>query len=142
MAKRKKKPVHPVTGLTKVQTNQRCKAAMRQVWRKTSRAKCIRDNRFPHPDPTSSFTYAVPCAHCPKIMGQSEKIMYITKKGRRRRRGAYDVNHITDTTMPPVNDIVTDLGPYADELLHTPVEIVCPECHAKITAEQRKLKFG
>ena len=142
MAKKKvKRPTHPVSGLTDVQTRQRCKDAIRHVWRKTSRAKHIRDNRIIHPDPNSRFKYAVFCTDCNAMFGQSETTTYKAKSGRRRRTGAYQVDHICETGMPPVNDLIEDLGAYADAVLHTPLRIVCVPCHKGITAAQVVKKF-
>lgn len=134
------KLAHPVSGLTGVQEKQKLKAALRQVWRKSSRANHLREVRFPHPDPNSRFKYAVRCTHCGTLFGQSEKTTYITKTGRRRRTGAYHVNHKTDTSMPPINDVEQDLGAYALALLHTELEVVCVPCHALETARQVKNK--
>lgn len=133
-----KKQINPITGLTTIQENQRSKAALRQMWRKTSRWKHIKDVRFPHPDGDSKFRYAVQCESCFCIFGQTEKITYVTKTGRRRRTGAYHVDHIRKTTLPPVNNMREDLGIFADELLHTEVRILCLDCHKIVTAEQTK----
>ncbi len=130
------KPKNEVSGLTDVQERQKLKAALRQMWRKSSRANHIRKVRFKHPDPNSRFTYALSCSKCGKCMGQSERQYYATKSGRRRRTGVYHVNHILDTSLPPVKDIKQDLGVFAEALIHTPLEIVCVECHKKITAQQ------
>ena len=143
--KKSSKPINPksivnsVTGLTSVQETQRCKQAIRHVWRKTSRVKHIRDVRFQHPDPESGFTFAVKCVGCETIFGQSEKVKYKTKHGKYRRTGAYEVNHIGDG-MPSVTNLIEDLGGFADKLLHTPLEILCPECHKKETAMQVERK--
>lgn len=118
------------------------KAAVRQVWRKTSRVKHIKEVRFPHPDPDSPFKYAVPCAKCGRIFGQSEKRTYATKSGRRRRTGAYHVNHICDLGLPEVVSIPNDLGNYALKCLETPVEVLCVECHNELTEVQMRKRFS
>jgi len=140
-AVKKKKEVHPVSGLTDVQERQRCKDAMRQVWRKTSRVKHIKEVRFPHPDPNSKFTFAVRCDDCGAIFGQSEKVRYKTNNGRYRRTGVYHVDHICDG-LSSVKDLTMDLGTFAEELLHTPLRILCVPCHKIVTSMQAETKFG
>ena len=130
------KKKNEISGLTDVQERQKLKAALRQMWRKSSRANHIKKVRFKHPDPNSRYTYGVQCVHCGCIKGQSQKTYYSTKTGRRRRTGAYHVNHILDTSLPPVKDITKDLGVFAEALIHTPLEIVCVDCHKTITAQQ------
>ena len=133
---KKKKEINPVTGLTVTQENQRAKKALRQMWRKTSRAHHIKQVRVPHPDPDSPFKYAVYCEMCYCYFGQSERVTYTTSTGRRRRTGAYQVDHKLKGYLPPVKDLRTDLGIYADELLHTEVRVLCVECHRIVTQEQ------
>jgi hypothetical protein len=140
MTSKKKKNVHPVSGLTDVQERQRAKDSLRHVWRKTSRVKHLKDVRFPHPDKDSKFTYAVRCTECPKIFGQGEKVYYVSSSGRRRKTGAYHVDHISDSGLPPVADLVEDLGKFAEALLHTPLRVVCMECHRKITSQQMNVR--
>ena len=139
MASREK---HPVSGLTKAQENAKVKAALRQMWRKSSRANHIKSVRVPHPDPNSRFTYAVPCTECGRFMGQSEKTYYITASGRRRRTGVYHVDHICEKGMPSMKDIESDLGAYAEALIHTPLRVVCISCHATITSEQTAMRHA
>ena len=137
-----KKEKHPVSGLTSVQEIQRAKAALRNLWRRTARAKHIRENRITNTDHKSKFKFTVICSVCGKRMGQSEKKFYKTKNGRRRKTGVYHVDHIHDTGMPKVTDIETDLGKFFLELMHTKLRIVCIECHADITAKQMEKRHG
>lgn len=141
--KKKASVPHPVSGLTVVQEKQKIKGALRQMWRKSSRAHHIKSVRFPHPDVDSRFKYAVTCEECHAIFGQSEKTFYKTKSGRRRRTGAYQVDHISPSGLPPINDLVGDLGYYAEALIHTPLRILCVSCHkaeTKLQMENRHSK--
>ena len=129
---------HPVSGLTSVQEIQKIKASLRHMWRKSSRANHIRSVRFPHPDKTSKFQYAVRCVKCDAVFGQSQKVPYRAKSGRRKRTGAYHVDHICEEGLPAVKDLVKDLGKHADKLIHTPCRILCVPCHELETRGQMK----
>ncbi len=143
MAKKKGKK-HPVSGLTDVQERQKLKGALRNMWRKSSRFNHIKKVRFPHPDKSSRCKYAVRCTGCGRVYGMSEQVSYVAKTGRKRRRrtGAYHVDHICETGLPPVNDIVKDLGTYAERLIHTKLRILCVDCHLAVTIAQAKQRHS
>lgn len=136
------KPKHPVSGLTEVQTKARLKAAILREWRRTTRYKHIKEVRYKNEDPDCRSIYAVDCAICGRSMGQSEKISYISKAGKSRRILVYAVDHVCETGMPPINDIVEDLGEYAIAALETPVRVVCIDCHADVTKAQMELRHA
>jgi hypothetical protein len=71
-----------------------------------------------------------------------EKVTYITTTGRRRRTGAYHVDHISEKGMPAIVDLKTDLGIFADALMHTPLRVLCVVCHKLETSEQSHRKHN
>jgi hypothetical protein len=134
-AKRKRGEVNPLIGVTDGHLRAQIRSALRKTWRNSSRRVYIQSVRVPY-EGKAKFRWAVLCAECDHMMGQSEKAYDLKKDGTKtkHRKLVYEVDHITGN--PEFTDIVRDLGEYAHSLLYGKLRILCRKCHGERTGLQ------
>jgi len=128
--------VNPKIGITEASLRSKIRSALREIWRATSRKKFLEDIRIPHTG-SGRNKYDVVCFKCGKVMGFSEKALFLKANGepRKKKTLVYQVDH--NHGNPPFLDLERDLGAYAQSLIYGEMRVACYQCHTKITKNQR-----
>jgi hypothetical protein len=128
----KREPVDPATGITPGAMRTMLKAALRPIWRRTSRKVFIQANRYRATNPkTGRQWFVLDCANCGRVMGVGEKERRPLKSGglSKKARSVFEIHH-TDG-ISPLKNIRQTLGEYYQGLIFGQMECLCYKCHKK-----------
>jgi len=102
-------------------------SALREIFRNTRRKMFIEKVRIPYKGP-KPYTFTVECAYCEKKMGHTERCRPLVGGGRLSKKEfpVFDVDHINGL---PKFKTFDDIGEYIIDLMESPLQILCRECH-------------
>ena len=129
----KREPVDPATGITPGAMRTMLKAALRPIWRRTSRKVFIQSKRYRATNPkTGRQWFVLDCANCGRVMGVGEKERRPLKSGglSKKARSVFEIHH-KDGISPIKKNIRQTLGDYYQDLIFGQMECLCYQCHKK-----------